>query len=504
MVPPGGVTVQPLAVPKASIVAVPAVRTSIRREKNWEVRRLAITQEGQTKNLDVVHLRGIEGIEASDLPDEVKHLLVTHARLLPPDEAAHYVVNRAEVIEWAKTHPAAQTVKAKKKRHRCHSISMNCAKQAAKHAEHEAERQAQALRKNAQEEWDHVVKEVGHDLKMTEDALRKCFADHTLSSGPKKIHARVPLRTGKFSREIGSGPNVLKGAATMGLLVDLEADAEVEAFIIPCAAVAFPLWVRPKSVALKNGTLKLTSRVDVELDGRGKLRHDFDIPFPATSGYVLPPMVILVGAVPVELDIALEFEGKVAIDADGALQFKVLAEDEQITPLNFICDGHGCRRLHEGTVAAAPRKTPPQVVLNAQGRVTVRPSLYSALRLDVNFGAFSARVGPEVYLVADFQGAVNCPPSTAGAGPPAPTTDAGPPAPGGAVMAGTTGNLWAGLDLKYIVDIARPEGESLFKGGSSAHAIHVIPRSRVTGFQVGSPAAVAAAGRGAPATPCRN
>ena len=63
-------------------------------------------------NSNLVHLRGIDGIkQATNVPDEVKDLLVMHASALPPDQIDHYIVNVQLAAEWVKTHPEPASAK---------------------------------------------------------------------------------------------------------------------------------------------------------------------------------------------------------------------------------------------------------------------------------------------------------------------------------------------------------------------------------------------------------
>src|SRR5882672_8076301 len=125
-----------VALPKISILAGPPARTVLRRETHWESRRLTATVDGKPTEFEVLHLRGIKGIEgAQGLPDTAKQFLLAHARTLPPEEVAHYVVNRKLVEAWAKTHTVPESLKNKGgggSHSGCHSISVHCADEATK------------------------------------------------------------------------------------------------------------------------------------------------------------------------------------------------------------------------------------------------------------------------------------------------------------------------------------------------------------------------------------
>jgi hypothetical protein len=451
--PPAALTMAvaplPVPLPKVSVVTSSATRGVVRNAGDWQARRVSAVVDGKPVDVEVLHLRGIRGIETAEgLPESAKQFLLAHARTLPPDDVAQYVVDKKMVERWAKTHSVPDSLKKKSasgSHAGCHSISVHCAGEAAKHAEGEASRQTEALRQQATDNWKHFSREAGRDLKMAEDATLKCFADHTLSSGPKRVaftnggvSADIPLDfPGKYGR--------VSGRARVGLRrVDLNADVEVEAFVIPCAfaVTSLPVWVRPKSVAI-NGTLTVASAVDVELRAQGQFQREVPITFPAPSVPPVPPIVFFIDEMPVEVDFGVEMTAAVSIDATGNVKFR--ADDEQTIPLNLICDGHGCRRRGEPPVLPAFRKPGGDVQMNAQGRVKITPSVYPGLRMDVNFGAITAKVGPELRVTADFRGvaSIDCSATRANGA--------------GATAAGLSADLYGAVDLKYVVEFVRPE-----------------------------------------------
>ncbi len=470
-----------ITLPKAFIATGPVRRSAPQRSAQWESRRLSTTVDGKPTDVEVIHLRGIEGIEAADIPESAKAFFLTHAKTLPPDEVAHYVVNKKQIEEWAKTHPMPETLKKKKETHRkrgCHSISMKCARKGVEHVSKEVSKQAEALRKEARDEWKDISRELGRGLKMTEGALLECFRDHTISSGPirigsltipPKIRFAGPLATGKDGK--------VDGRANISFPIRLdEVTVEVKAFVIPCAVTvpALPIFVRPKSVSLE-GVLTVDSTLDLELNAKGRLTKE--IPLIQRTEVNLFTTVIFIHAVPVELDLGIEFEGQVVIKTDGALHATFCDVRKRKIRLDFDCNGKGC--------SGSPRDLPVDFTpirdlqVAAQGHASIRPAVFTAVSLDVNFGALGARVGPEFYVSAEVQGAARA------------GSSGTPPASPAVTAAGLTANLYAGVDMRYLVDFLQPEfapGVSPVKSlESRAH----LWKDSLLSKSVGSPSAAA-------------
>jgi len=496
--PAAGTAPASIGLPKIAVMAGPPTRTIVRRETHWELRRLNATVDGKPTEFEVLHLRGIKGIETADrLPDAARQFLLAHAGTLPPDDVGHYVVNLKLVEAWAKTHSVPESLK-KKSVGGGHSDCSNpfksthCAGEAVKHAENEVAKQADALRKQAGEEWSHLSREIAHDLKMAEDLAQKCVSDQTLASGPRRVSVSNLSTAATLPIDLPGKDGRVSGKARIAVRrIDLKADVEVAAFVIPCAFVvtAFPAWVRPKSVAV-NGTLTVASAIDLELHSRGDFQKNLPMPLPTAPVQIVPPIVILVDEIPVELDIGLEYEGQVAIEAHGALDATLRAEDEQTIPLNFLCDGRGCRRHGEPPPATpAAHKPSAELQLNARGRATITPSVYPALRLDVNLGALAARIGPEVYVTADFRGAAGT--DCAGAGT--------------AIVAGLAADVFGGVNLRYVVEFLRPELPGAESAAKSATIKGQSPLSRqkLASFPVGTPPVAAQSTKsGSASAPC--
>jgi hypothetical protein len=433
--------------PKVFTATGPVRRTAPQPGAHWESRRLSTTVQGKPVDLEVVHLHGIEGIEAADIPESAKAFLLTHAKTLPPDEVADYVINKKQIETWAKAHPLPETLKKKKETHRkrgCSSISMKCAREGVKHVSKEVSKQADALRKEARDEWKDISREVGRDLKMTEGALLECFRDHRISSGPIRLgDLKIPTKA-KVAGDLAKGKDGRVDArANISFPMKLEkVIVEVEAFVIPCAFAvsAFPIWVRPRSVSFE-GVLTVDSALDLDLKASGSVREEIQLIKPSATE--LYTGVIMIGEIPVELDLFIEFEGKVDIVTSGVLHATFCDVRQRRVRLEFECDGKGCR--------GSPRDLPPDfgpiqdLQVAAQGVARIKPSVLTALTLNANLGALAARVGPEFFVSAEVQGAAGA--GSSGTRPGAPVAAAG----------GLSADLFAGFDVLYFVHFIRPE-----------------------------------------------
>lgn len=443
---------QGVALPKVSISTGPPRKTPPRSGALWESRRLSATVDGKATDVEVLHLRGLEGIEAADIPESAKAFLLTHAKTLPEDEVAHYVLNKKQIEAWAKTQSLPETLKEKKEKHRkrgCRSISMECARKGVKHVSKEVSKQAEALRKEAREEWKDVSREVGRGLKMAEGALRKCFADHPIKSGPIRIGSLpIPMKV-KAAGPLAKGADgKVGGKANLSFPMRLDdVTIEVSAFIIPCAFAVpqVPIWIRPRSVSFE-GVLTVDSALDLELNANGKVTKAIQLMKPAAVD--LFRTVVFIHAVPVELDLGIELESQLDIKTDGVAHATLCDVRQRRIRLDFECDGKGCRG--EQRELKVDFKPIHNFQLDAQGQASVRPWVFTALSFDVNFGALSARLGPEFYVSAEVRGGARAG-STATRRPVV-------------AAAGLSADLYGGVDIRYLVDFLRPE----FAPGKSA------------------------------------
>ncbi len=352
-------------------------------------------------NQNVVHLRGIEGIEKAQIPEGAKNLLIMHAMTLPPNELDHYIVNTKLAEEWMKAHPApASTKKHAGTTHSgCHAISMHCAGEAAKHAQGEAERQNEKLRQQAEGEWRHVSLEAAHDWKMAED----CMADKTLhlTDLPVKFSVLPAFslsaeKDGKTNISHGSASGKVKGTVSFGVPLQGDFKARVDLFYIPC----LPFAVRPKKLGA-GGTMTVGTRIGAELIATGEFHQSF--PIPPTGGPHIPIEIIpiVIGGVPVaELDVSLYFDGTLDLDGEGKLDTRFNLDAEHKTAFDFDCEGSGCK-FNSHTV---PVPSTTSEAAKIEGRVHVIPKFYAALQLDFDVDAFTARAGPQPYLYGEVYG----------------------------------------------------------------------------------------------------
>lgn len=478
--------------PKVSVATGPVTRTPSRPGAHWETRRLSTTVDGKRADVEVFHLRGFDGIEAADIPESAKAFLLTHAKTLPPDDVAHYVVNKKQIEEWARTHPMPETLKKKKETHRkrgCNSISMKCAKEGVKHVSKEVSKQTEALRQEARREWDDVSREVGRGLKMAEGALRECFADHPVKSGPIRVPPLdIPTKVRVAGAAVKDKRGKVDGRANISLPMRLtDATVEVSAFIIPCAITVpqLPIWIRPRSVSLE-GVLTVDSTLDLELNANGTVRERIELKAPPEMDFFTT--VFFIHSVPVELDLGVGFEAQVDIEASGIMHAKLCDVRQRKVRLDFECDGKGCRgQQRELPVQFQPIR---DLQVTAQGHGVVRPAVLTAFTLDVNFGALSARVGPEFYVSAEVRGGAR-------------TGSAGTRGPGSiATAAALSADLYGGVDILYFVNFLRPE----FADGKSAAQVVKgrnpwIKRPLLESISVGSPSATAQSSQPGSASP---
>jgi hypothetical protein len=365
---------------------------------------------GNRVNTNVLHLRGPDGIQqATNLSEGAKNLLLLHAYTLGPGEVDHYIVNTQLAEEWIKAHPALAKVQPPSS-HDSHAgcssnyhgipTSTQCAGEAAKHVVSEAERQSDAFLKASREEWQHVTHELSHDLNVVEG----CFADQTLplSNIPVKFSV-VPSfaldfeKHGKTTNKNGSASGTVKGELKFGVPLDADFTAEVDMFYIPC----IPFVIRPKSIRAA-GTLASGNRFGANLTATGQFSQEFTIPPGGGPHFPIEIIPIIIAGVPiVELDISVYVDGKVYVDGDGKLDANFSLETHQKNEYNFDCNGHGCTS-DSHPVPAPPETTSESVKLD--GRVHLKPAVYTALQLDFDVNALSARAGPQPYLLAEVYG----------------------------------------------------------------------------------------------------
>jgi hypothetical protein len=356
-------------------------------------------------NSNLVHLRGIDGIkQATNVPDEVKDLLVMHASALPPDQIDHYIVNVQLAAEWVKTHPEPASAKGAASRgdgHTgCNSISINCVEQAAAHAENEASRQSAALLKQAQDDWKQMSKDATHAW----GQLENCMADNTLTlpNIPVKfaISPSMPVfsidEKGSSKNANGSVSGEVSGTVTVGIPVAADFTTQVHMFYIPC----LPFVIRPKGMDA-DGDLTVGSKLTVAVKANGQFDQSFTVP--PGGGIKIPveviPIIIL--GVPIaEMDVSVYMDGTLDVNGQGTLNGNVTLLAQHKTGFDFQCDAKDCQLKNHGI--PVPDTAVESVQLN--GRIHVIPAVYAALQLDFEVDALSVRAGPQPYLTGEIAG----------------------------------------------------------------------------------------------------
>jgi len=102
------------------------------------------------------------------------------------------------------------------------------------------------------------------------------------------------------------------------------------------------------------------------------------------------------------VDVSAYIEGEIQVTADGKAEGNFQIKNSNPTGFDFECSGKGCRQGSRR--AAPPRATTTNQSVQIEGTVSVKPAVYTALQLDFNYEALSARVGPQPYLLGVASG----------------------------------------------------------------------------------------------------
>jgi hypothetical protein len=351
----------------------------------------------QLQNRKTVQLHGIDSIRninPTTVPQAAKDMLVLHARTLETQELDSYVVIPELAQEWSKTLPstvreklrkAAEDTGKKKKKKGCSTkhISTGCVK-------NEVDQAVDDVAKAARKAWDDIEVEWGRFMDKAEDA-RACFTERTLT-------AKTPVRfsgTPEFPVSVNS--KGVKGTVAIGVPVAGDFTAELKLFYVPC----MPFALRPKSLGA-DGTMETGRALRANLTLDGQFDHTFLVP--PNGGVKIPIQVIpiVIGGVPVaEIDVSVYVEGNVKIDGKGTLNGEVKLQSTQKTAFDFKCSGHGCDLRHHG-MPSTPATAMESIKLD--GRVHVKPAIYTALQLSFNWELLEARAGPQPFLLGELYG----------------------------------------------------------------------------------------------------
>jgi len=361
-------------------------------------RQVSASIGGKTVTATVLHLRGLKAIEqAPGLPDGARRLLEMHVKTIPPGGPDHYIVNTQLAQEWVAAHPVPDYVQPTQDESGASCghwyDSFDCAGQAV----------TDEWRRNwdkAVQAWDHVSGELTHDWNMAQG----CFADHTLPLPNIPVQFSItPQMTVHLeqsgSQNLGGGgaaSGTVQGTVGLGFPIQSDFTSQLDLFYIPC----LPFVVRPKSLA-GNGTLTVGERLTGTVSATGSFHKIFAIP--PTGGPQIPIEVIpiVVGGVPVaELDVSAYIEGDIGVGGQGKAEGHFQIDNPHKAAFDFSCSGAGCNASSHGI----PDPTTASEGASIQGQVYVKPSIYTALQLDFDVDALSARVGPQPYLLGTASG----------------------------------------------------------------------------------------------------
>ncbi len=376
-------------------------KTNVREDLGSRLRQF---QDPKLKQLD-----GIAGIrERVELPQVATDLLVLHARTLPAEELDSYIVSPKLAEEWLKDHPLPPEFVAKvhsralddgkKKKKGCSTkhVSTGCVKT-------EVEQSVDDLTRIWRDAWNDTADELGRLLNRVDD-IRACFADETLTLSDIPVNFSVEpqiflsiARDGKSKNKAGGASGNAKGTVAVGVPVNSDFKAQVKMFYIPC----LPFAIRPRSIGAK-GSMEAGGSFTATVNATGQFNQFFTIP---PGGGVQIPVAVLpiaLGGVPIAvLDISVYLDGTLDLIGEGTLDGSLKLQSMQRTTFDFECSGHGCESTPQRS-ALLPATAVESVKLD--GRVKIKPAIYSALQLSLNYRLLSARAGPQPFLLGEIYG----------------------------------------------------------------------------------------------------
>jgi hypothetical protein len=345
----------------------------------------------RSKNPNIIQLKGIDEIRAAPgLRQEAKDMLVLHARTLEAQDLDGYIVNRQLADEWFKKQPKlpdsvheAAKDKGKKKKKGCSTkhISTGCVKNEV----------SQAV-DDLTEVWRKAYRDVTAEVGRAWNKAQGCFADHNLA--PLKVPVKFSV-TPEFPVSVQKGG--VKGNVTVGVPIAGDFTTELKLFYIPC----LPFAIRPKTLGA-DGTMEAGSALRANLTLTGQFDHTFLVP--PSGGVKIPIQVIpiVVGGVPIaEMDVSVYVEGNIKIDGKGTLAGDVKLQSTQKTAFDFACSGHGCNLRSHGL---PPPPATAMESIKLDGRVHVKPAIYTALQLSFDWELLEARAGPQPFLLGELYG----------------------------------------------------------------------------------------------------
>lgn len=358
----------------------------------------------QYQRKNVLQLHGRDGIKrAAGLPQAARDILLLHARTRNSEDLDSYIVIPEEAQAWADALPdemrrvlrkaAADDGKEEEDGCSWENLSWNC-----------VEVEVEQLTEQAQNVWDDIADEWGRLMGRTDEAAQ-CFKERTLrAEGPVRfgIAPQIPLSfesNSSSSSRSGSAVGNVQGDVTIGLPIAVQAAARLEVFYIPC----LPFVVRPKSLGAE-GSLGVEAVFDARVVATGAFDYLFTVP-PA-GGVQIPVAVIpvVLGGVPIAVvDVSVYLDGTLQVDGDGTLDGRLRIQSLQESAFYFECSGHGCKVEPRGDVAEPVNAVQS---MKLDGRIRLKPAIYSALQLGLNYNVLNVRAGPQPYLVGEIRGCV--------------------------------------------------------------------------------------------------
>jgi len=374
----------------------PRAQTTVRARAASRFQTATVTTQvaGRSVSAPVLYLRGLKAVgEAPGLPPGAQRLLQMLVRRTPLDQSDHYIVNAQMARDWIAAHPVPDNVKpTEPKEKKCGNWydSWDCA--------------TEAVSDEWQRTFDHASNEWENAKTTLADAWETtvgCFTERTISSGDIPVRFDIThSMTVDLSQsgKKGSGSGTVSGSATVAIPMQSDFAARLDLFYIPC----LPFAIRPKALS-GNGVLTVGQELKATVSATGSFSKTFTIP--PTGGPVIPIQIfpIVIGGVPVaEMDVSAYIEGEIEVGAEGRSQGSFQIKNSNPTQFGFSCSGRGCspgaRR------GGKPSSTTTNESAQIQGTVSVKPAIYTALQLDFNYEALSARAGPQPYLLGTAAG----------------------------------------------------------------------------------------------------
>jgi Cu/Ag efflux protein CusF len=385
------------ALPQLSFGAPQTVSTP-----NWREGPQRLLQFQNKKTLD---LRGLDSIKREPgLPQAAKDMLWLHARTLEAQELDGYIVIPEKAQEWSKTLPdsvreklrKAATDDGKKKKKGCSTehISTGC-------VQNEVEQAVDDVTNTARKAWQDIEDEWGRFMDNVEDA-QACFEEKTLKArGPIRftVAPQIPVsfeKDAKSSSKSGGASGKVTGTVTVGLPVTVDSEARFEAFYIPC----MPFAVRPKSIG-SSGNVDVEGIIAASITASGQ--YDYLFTVPPTGGIQIPVVVIpvVLAGVPIAiLDASVYLDGTLQVDGKGTVNGNLKLQSLQQSAFSFECSSFNC----DLDTKSAPAPTTAVESVTLEGRIHIKPAIYAALQLGLNYNLLNARAGPQPYLLGEVYG----------------------------------------------------------------------------------------------------